>query len=201
VAGQTIIASWRFVRDNTGKLVNYVYKNNVQGFPDSVIYNINYAAGSSNVSYIYGAYDFAGSPQKDSIVFTYTGGKISSYSAYGNYTQGYQQNYYSAYKYDSQGNVIEVKESDASTGTLAPINMTVYEYDDKTNPLQLGFEGYLLIRQCIFQKATVQNLFIQIIEPHLLDRPPPRTMFISIIVQISRFPAWQRIRLVAAPHR
>ena len=153
--GQSIKYSWHFVRDNSGKLLQYLMKNNIPGFPAAgITYTFHYLPGTSTVAYQTGSYIFSGLAQKDSIVISYANGKVSGYTTYGDYgNSGYEAVYSFTYLYDSKGNLIDEKEYEAGVnGSPVLAATTTYEYDDKNNALQLGFESYVLGAARYFSK-------------------------------------------------
>jgi hypothetical protein len=158
VSGQTLQYSWVFTRDNAGKMLQYTMKNNIPGFPvNGVTYTARYPAGSANFDLLTAQYTFAGLATSDSIVFTILGGKVTKYAAYGNYdNSGYSLNNGSSYTYDNTGtNLTGVDNYEATSGTLKLVDSHVYEFDAKTNALQLGQEALIIGPETYFSKNNV----------------------------------------------
>jgi hypothetical protein len=155
VTGTTVLYKWRFFRDNTGKILQYSVKNNIQGYPDSVLYTLHYPAGSTNFDLATGQYSFSGLAVKDSVVFSLAAGKVMQYISYGAYGPNapYESNASTAYVYDNAGNIIKTTDSENDgTGTMVRTGVFDYEYDSKVNPLQLGQEAFILEAARYFSK-------------------------------------------------
>jgi|GEM_PF-2699042 hypothetical protein len=173
ISGQTLKSSWHFVRDNSGKLLQYLVKNNTQFFPAAgITYTFHYLPGSSTVAYQSASYDIFGLTQKDSIVFSYANGKVSGYTSYTDYANsGYEASVKFTYVYDSNGNLIDEKEYGMGVNPSPDlVATTTYEYDDKNNALQLGFESYVLGVGRYFSKNNPTKTINTFYGPSSIDK-------------------------------
>jgi uncharacterized lipoprotein YehR (DUF1307 family) len=160
VGTQNITYKWHFIRDNAGKMLQYVMKANIPGYPESVTYTAHYPTGSVYFDYLTGKYDFAGLPVKDSSAFVLVNGKITKYATYGDYANsGYMLTYSTSYTYDNSGNNITgVSNYEAtSTGTPVLAETLAYEFDSKPNALQLGQEAFVIGAERYFSKNNISK--------------------------------------------
>jgi hypothetical protein len=160
--GQTIIYQWRFFRDVAGKLTQYSTKINIPGYPDSVLYTLHYPAGSAIFDYYTATYTFSGTVFKDSIVYTLSSGKVTKEDDYQNYTgTAYELTSSTSYTYDGNGNIATVDNYGDKGSGLEHAENYKYEYDNKSNALQLGQEAFLFYPNFIsknnYTKETLTN--------------------------------------------
>lgn len=152
---QSIIYNWTFTRDNAGKFLQVLEKVNIAQFPSGgVLYIAHYpTAGSTNFDYLMASYLLNGQPVKDSTVYTVVNGQVTQHIQYLDYVNsGYQLSAKVTYAYDNSGNIITVNTYSNNTGTLKLIESIAYEYDAKTNPLQLGQEAFFIEGERYFSK-------------------------------------------------
>ena len=158
-AGQTVIFQWRLIRDNAGKLTSYSSKINIPDYPDSVLYTFHYPTGSANFDYATASYKFAGELTQDSLIYITTGGKITQTLALQNYSNtGYIVSSKSVYSYDANGNIKTVDGyEDLGSGLVRTVNYQ-YEYDDKSNSLQLGLEAFIFNANYVSKNNYIKEI-------------------------------------------
>lgn len=147
-----------FIRDGQNRIVQMKdsVSNAATGW-DTFRVRINYN-GSTNT--LLSSIATWGSANKDSMVFIYTGDRISKvlrynfnfgssvYDAYG----GYQ------FLYDANGNMNRYKEYDVSGTTPVLLQERIYIYDTKVSSLQLGADAILIGMAGGFSSNALETL-------------------------------------------
>jgi hypothetical protein len=115
-----------------------------QGYPDTVVYNVHYPAGSSNFDYTWYNMDLGGVVLRDSAVLVYNSAGVvtDKYSYFGAGPLPLQQDAHYQYTYSS-GNITILKIFDPTVSTTTPYGTLNFEYDSKQAALYLGNDAYL----------------------------------------------------------
>lgn len=137
----------KFVRNAQGIIQKSILKTDFfasMGI-DSIVRTVHYDVSKARYSSMAAAYFDGSDNVQDSTVFTYNAaGKIVGVEYFYDYATGtYMRDGKSEYTYDAAGNVSKEKNY-GYNGTYEPYDESVYEFDNKINPIFLGNEGFVL---------------------------------------------------------
>lgn len=151
--GDKVDKSQFFLRDTSGKMVQYTEIEYSRNSTNALKYDTSYAKvhypfGSSNFDYVI---EFANTSRtliSDSIAFTYTNNKVTQFKVfYGPLATGGAGTLAakSDFTYDASGNVISNKAYTYTNNVQTSSGEATYGYDTKKSPLILGNEGFITI--------------------------------------------------------
>jgi hypothetical protein len=131
--GNAEIGALNVERDDNGFISSASFaagsdNNVIQVFTNPV--SLQYLSSTSKINY-------------DSVVFTYTNNKITDeiyYSTYGSVNPALKLDFF----YDALGNIDSIIHSYYNLSSWVPFSTSVWTYDNKPNPLQLGNESLIL---------------------------------------------------------
>jgi hypothetical protein len=163
------------VRNSANIVQRVVLKSNQfsQVGIDSIVYNMNYNAGSSRYTSRVAAIEIMGFTIMDSIAIIYdAGGRITSEIDYvGDPVSGYEQAAKTEYTYNG-ANLTSIKlySFDATTNQFTLEQTNLFEYDSKTAPLILSTEGIAVgLPQFFSVNNYTKNTLTSATDPSLND--------------------------------
>jgi hypothetical protein len=138
----------KFVRNAQGIIQKSILKTDFfasMGI-DSILRIVHYDVSKARYTSMAAAYFDGSDDVQDSTVFIYnTAGKITGIEYFSDYGTGtYDRDGKTEYTYDASGNVTKEKNYGYNAGAYEAYDESVYEFDNKTNPIFLGNEGFVL---------------------------------------------------------
>lgn len=148
VSGTSTEVQLRFIRNAHGIIQKSILKTDFfASFGiDSIVRMVHYDASKARYSSMVAAYFDGFDDVQDSTVFSYnSAGKITGVEYFYDYGTGiYQKDGKTEYTYDAAGNVTKEKNYAYNAGAYEAYEESMYEFDNKTNPIFLGNEGFVL---------------------------------------------------------
>lgn len=164
--GASAMLVYKFIRDNSGKVVRVVYGTPVTTtssvLKDSILANVHYPAGAGNFDYKLASYSVGGVSIADSTCYTYLNGKIAMQSNYlSSAGKVYDQKYKAEYTYDPSGNISTLKISNYRAGTVYETLTISFQYDTKNAAIQAGNEGiFFNIGEMMSKNNVVKSIAV-----------------------------------------
>lgn len=132
-------ATITITRDANGRVTRTLEEIPPSGFSDPVTNRIDFYyqdASSSKLKYSLGLMDDGGPMgYRDSAVFEYTGSLVTklTHYYYDEFDNSYTLQYYTSFKYDGRGNIIEQRSYEPDGASFAEVENVISEFDSKPN--------------------------------------------------------------------
>ena len=148
IAGTSTEIQLKFIRNAQGIIQKSILKTDFFASLgiDSIVRVVHYDVSKARYTSMAAAYFDGSDDVLDSTVFTYNAaGKVTGIEYFYDYATGtYQKDGKSEYTYDAAGNVSKEKNYGYNNGAYEAYDESVYEFDNKINPIFLGNEGFVL---------------------------------------------------------